>query len=1139
MSFALAAGTEPIAGFRCVRRLGRSAHGETWLMQSEDESYRALKWIYDGAGLRHAKKLTSYRHPFLVQWERSEIKGSDLLLITDWAEETLDIEVSEAVAQGRYGVGHKAMIRYMSEIAEALDYLHIKHKMVHGRLKISQVGIWHHHAKLLDWGLRSPDKLTTGYWSLEDLQTTAPEVLAGELEPMSDQFSLAALYLQATLGKFPLPAENFPEFFQQRLAKTVDPKQMATHACDALVRAFHAEPNKRFPTCAAFVKAMEGDVDTVSTVAPAPPMAKVISQGPAPTEEPERIWSPRVSDSDSETAAIEAVPTVMIKSMIAIDKNRHPDSAFLNLNSLAYHSKVQSFGILTPTIIVGMGRMGHAVLQELNLLFHERFDGVATLPHIRLLAVDLIPAGTYPAVSSKPGHLQGDQVLFLPEVAGEKVAVAEQWLGATSWLPRERVEKSTPSLSRLSVVSGYTALRERLQRECKIMLQSESMRQSKENTDLSVRQDLIPCCYLIGSLEEDLSTGAGADVAYLLRQVISELGWGQAHMNGLFFLPEENADTLQKARSYAAITELHHYTQEQFFSAQYFDGLEITAPQTPFDAVFFRKVALEGKPLHGHPDVSEAANWLLRDVTTELGSLRLASRETTRSYAESKTPWFSHGAAVLQSSHHALEGVLRRQLLGRLVGHWIDLDPETKEIVKTEGERFVEENIHPASSLLDRFQHLVALVLGREPAHLIEEWIAPLRKGAAARPPLEVVARDILQNVELNFGTNVGHHQAPTMVAIQQEADALAEETASRIKPFLLAYLDRPGMRLGAAIHLGRLLLHWVNHQLEGLQSNHADIHSDMIRCERTITQMMSQEERSFAIMGRQRLVSQIVQDLSEYPTRVLKEDIFARAVYVFQTIKTALEETLKELMPAERTLKELQNYYSSPSPMNTPHLLLDGEATLNQRIDSLIAQLPEDVYLKLDNDLSEALVRFQSNYHDVCMGKGPSFPDILALLDNSIEECLEGMLPSEDAAEQLLTLPSQAVVEQLRNSYRHARPDLIENKQSREGAYCLMVTSNSDAGQELLQMAQATLPQIVSAPEGFTGEILFYRETGCLMPHEIYPEGQDAYRSLMQTQPHLIHSRYDIGHWHPIAPSTSTHHFDTFHDEPAEPVSV
>ena len=120
MSFALAAGTEPIAGFRCVRRLGRSAHGETWLMQSEDESYRALKWIYDGAGLRHAKKLTSYRHPFLVQWERSEIKGSDLLLITDWAVETLDIEVSEAVAQGRYGVGHKAMIRYMSEIAEAL-----------------------------------------------------------------------------------------------------------------------------------------------------------------------------------------------------------------------------------------------------------------------------------------------------------------------------------------------------------------------------------------------------------------------------------------------------------------------------------------------------------------------------------------------------------------------------------------------------------------------------------------------------------------------------------------------------------------------------------------------------------------------------------------------------------------------------------------------------------------------------------------------------------------------------------------------------------------------------------------------------------------------------------------------------------
>jgi hypothetical protein len=987
--------------------------------------------------------------------------------------------------------------------------------------------------------LQTPERQITGPWSLKDVQTIAPEAFVGELEPASDQFSLAALYLQATTGKLPLPVENLTQFMQLRQTKTVDPKLFSSHSTEVLLRAFQAEPGKRFSTCAAFVKAMAGNAETSSAVMPGskPPVAKVISQAPVPSPpEPERIWSAK--DPDSETRANEPIPTVMIKSLMAVE-NRHPDSAFLNLNNLAYHSKVQSYGILTPTIIVGLGRMGHAVLQELNELFHERFDGIAMLPHIRLLAVELTPADAVPAVSSKPGHLQSEQLLFLPELVGNRASNAEQWLDAADWLPRERTSNPTPSDRRLSVVSGYTTLRERLHRECKIMLQSESMRKSKENTDLSIRQDLVPCCYLIGSLEEEISTGAIADVAYLLRHVIAELGWGQAHLNGMLFLPQANADPLQKARSYASITELNHYTQEQFFAAKYLDGEEMTAPQKPFDAVFFRKIALEGKPLHGHPDVSEAANWLLRDVTTELGSLRLSSREATRTYSEHHTPWTSHGAAVLQSSHQALESVMRRQLLGRLVGRWLEPDTETKETIKAEGERFVEENIYPASSLLERFQHLVALVLGREPADLIDEWIAPLRKGAAARPPLEVVARDILSNVELTFGTNVGYQQAPTLVAIQQEADALAEETASRIKPFLLQYLDRSGMRLGACIHLGRLLLHWVNNQLEGLQASHADIHNDMIRCERTITQMMSQEEKSFVIMGRQRLVSQIVQDLSEYPTRVLREDIVARAVHVYTTIKQALEDALKELMPAERTLMELQQYHSAPSPMNTPHLLLDGEATLSDRVETLIEQLPEDLYQKLDADLTEALNRYHSNYLNVCMGKGPSFQDILGLLDNSIEECLDGLLPSEDAAEQLLTLPSQAVVEQLRNSYRHARPDLIENKKSREGAYCLMVCSGSDAGQELLQMAQATLPQIVAAPEGFTGEILFYRETGCLLPHEIYPEGQEAYRTLMQTQPHLLHSRYDIVHWHPIAPSNGSKKHEVFEEEPAEPVSV
>ena len=71
MSIALAAGIEALPGFRCIRRLGRSSRGETWLTKTEDDSHRVLKWLIEGASLRNARKLTNYRHPFLINIRRA------------------------------------------------------------------------------------------------------------------------------------------------------------------------------------------------------------------------------------------------------------------------------------------------------------------------------------------------------------------------------------------------------------------------------------------------------------------------------------------------------------------------------------------------------------------------------------------------------------------------------------------------------------------------------------------------------------------------------------------------------------------------------------------------------------------------------------------------------------------------------------------------------------------------------------------------------------------------------------------------------------------------------------------------------------------------------------------------------------
>lgn len=1126
MSFALTAGSEPISGYRCVRRLGRSNYAETWLLESDDETHRVLKWLYDGSSLRQARKLTSYRHPFLIHWERVEAQGVELILIADWAEEMLE----QSVGPGRSLPPRETLLRYMEELAEALDYLHTKHKVVHGRLKLSQVGIQHQHAKLLDWGLHSPSTLQTIGWSLADLQTTAPEVLLGQLEPASDQFSLAALYLQVAHGRHPLTANNLPEFFQLRNTKTIEPQDLRGQEYEVLERALHAEPASRYPTCAAFMRALRECDEASKTSVPTnitPPIVAPPRSTDKAVIQPSTFHAP-LPTPETVSAGPTATPTVMIKSLMAMESgtsSRHPDSAFLNLNNLAYHSKVQSFGILTPTLMLGIGKLGHAVLKELSHVLHHRYDGAANLPHIRLLAIDQL--ADKPTAPVKPGDLQAEQQLHCPPTTSATWQAASQDPNLSAWLPPTHLPDASaadveicPSLARLSLVKHYEIVRQRLQQECRVMLQSDSLMRSKQHTGLSIRQDLVPTCYIIASLNDQVALGCLSDLAYLVRSVISEAGWGPGQVTGIVFLPPPNASKETQARTYASLTELHHYTQENYFTAQYGNAGEVTHSHPPFEHAFFHHLSDDPSPAAEYEQIKQIANWLHRDVASELGTLRLASRDATDAFASRTTNWFGQGMSILQSSQQQMQQLLKRRMLGKLVTHWLSPEPEAHHSIRGDGERFLEQYIHSASSLLERFQHMTAVVIGREPSQLIDEWIAPLRKGAAARPPLENLARDIMNKVETTFGTSSGYQQSPALVAIQHEAESVAMDIASKIQPFLMQYLDQPGMRLGASLQLGRLLLHWITDQLTDLQASHMEIHQDMLRAERTITQMMTQEERTFAIMGRQRLVSQIVSDLSDYPSRVLKEDMFARAVYVFQHIRNSIEDVIKKLEPAELSLRELEHHYLQQEVDQPASLLLDGENSLQAMADKLLSEMPEDTYVRLDNDLNEALVRFQSNYQDVCMGKGPSFNDILDLLDNSIEECMEGMLPSEDAAEQLLTQPSQAVVEQLRQSYRNARPDLMENKRSRQGAFCLMLTPGSDAGQELLQMAQATLPQIVAAPEGLVGEILFYRETGCLLPQEIYQEGQAAYQSMAQEHPALLHSRFDIAYWHSIASS-------------------
>src|SRR5207244_3314102 len=63
MTHALHPNGEPLPGYLCVRRVGRSWGSESWLVQSSDKVERILKVLFDAGDFPALPKLTACRHP--------------------------------------------------------------------------------------------------------------------------------------------------------------------------------------------------------------------------------------------------------------------------------------------------------------------------------------------------------------------------------------------------------------------------------------------------------------------------------------------------------------------------------------------------------------------------------------------------------------------------------------------------------------------------------------------------------------------------------------------------------------------------------------------------------------------------------------------------------------------------------------------------------------------------------------------------------------------------------------------------------------------------------------------------------------------------------------------------------------------
>lgn len=271
--FSPEAGAVPFPGYKLVRLRGRGGFATVWETADPDGEGLALKFMSSHSGastvreLRALRAFASLEHPHLLPIHDVWSIPGQIVIGMELADASLLDLMLLYADEFQRPIETDRLLRYLRQAATALDFLNAhnhqwegrKVGLQHGDIKPNNILLVGDTAKLADYGLATPTSgAKTPCHRHGTLEYVAPEVIQGYATDTTDQFSLAVTYYVMRSTTFPFPPPPPAEQMGRGFTRPAPDLSCVTAAeRPALMRALSPIPQNRYPTCTAFIHALE------------------------------------------------------------------------------------------------------------------------------------------------------------------------------------------------------------------------------------------------------------------------------------------------------------------------------------------------------------------------------------------------------------------------------------------------------------------------------------------------------------------------------------------------------------------------------------------------------------------------------------------------------------------------------------------------------------------------------------------------------------------------------------------------------------------------------------------------------------------------------------------------------------------